>query len=80
MIFWTNNLGPAVIDTNVLRPCFPILAVGLAVIDQDRGWGLFSIVEARGWVAVPVSKEGRFFDFQSEPMRKGRNTQLSSRM
>jgi sterol desaturase/sphingolipid hydroxylase (fatty acid hydroxylase superfamily) len=39
----------------VLRLSFPILAVGLAVIAQDRGWGLFNVIEAPGWVAVLVS-------------------------
>ena len=55
VIRWTNNLGLVVIDTIVLRLSFPILAVGLAVIAQDRGWGLFNIFEAPGWVAVLVS-------------------------
>ena len=36
VIRWTNNLGLVVIDTIVLRLSFPILAVGLAVIAQDR--------------------------------------------
>jgi sterol desaturase/sphingolipid hydroxylase (fatty acid hydroxylase superfamily) len=55
VIRWTNNLGLVVIDTLVLRLSFPILAVGLAVIAQDRGWGLFNVIEAPGWVAVLVS-------------------------
>lgn len=55
VIRWTNNLGLVVIDTIVLRLSFPILAVGLAVIGQDSGWGLFNIIEAPDWVAVIVS-------------------------
>ena len=55
VIRWTNNLGLVVIDTIVLRLSFPILAVGLAVIAQDRGWGLFNVIDAPGWVAVLVS-------------------------
>jgi sterol desaturase/sphingolipid hydroxylase (fatty acid hydroxylase superfamily) len=55
VIRWTNNLGLVVIDTIVLRLSFPILAVGLAVIAQDSGWGLFNIIEAPDWVAVIVS-------------------------
>jgi sterol desaturase/sphingolipid hydroxylase (fatty acid hydroxylase superfamily) len=55
VIRWTNNLGLVVIDTIVLRLSFPILAVGLALIAQDRGWGLFNVIEAPGWVAVIVS-------------------------
>jgi sterol desaturase/sphingolipid hydroxylase (fatty acid hydroxylase superfamily) len=52
VIRWTNNLGLVIIDTIVLRLSFPILAVGLALIAQDRGWGLFNIIEAPAWVAV----------------------------
>ena len=55
VIRWTNNLGLVVIDTIVLRLSFPILAVGLAVIAQDSGWGLFNIIETPGWVAIIVS-------------------------
>lgn len=55
VIRWTNNLGLVVIDTIVLRLTFPILAVGLAVIAQDRGWGLFNIMETPVSVAVVVS-------------------------
>ena len=55
MIRWTNNLGLVVIDTIVLRLSFPILAVGLALVAQDRGWGLFNIIDLPGWVAILVS-------------------------
>ena len=55
VIRWTNNLGLVVIDTIVLRLSFPILAVGLSVTAQDRGWGLFNIIEVPGWIAILVS-------------------------
>ncbi len=55
VIRWTNNLGLVVVDTIVLRLSFPILAVGLSVIAQNRGWGLFNIIEVPGWIAVLVS-------------------------
>ena len=55
VIRWTNNLGLVVIDTIVLRLSFPILAVGLALVAQDRGWGLFNIIDLPGWVAILVS-------------------------
>jgi sterol desaturase/sphingolipid hydroxylase (fatty acid hydroxylase superfamily) len=55
VIRWTNNLGLVMIDTILLRLSFPILAVGLAVIAQERGWGLFNIIEMPRWVAVLVS-------------------------
>jgi sterol desaturase/sphingolipid hydroxylase (fatty acid hydroxylase superfamily) len=55
VIRWSNNLALVVIDTIVLRLTFPILAVGLAVMAQARGWGLFNVFDAPAWVAVIVS-------------------------
>jgi sterol desaturase/sphingolipid hydroxylase (fatty acid hydroxylase superfamily) len=55
VIRWTNNLALVVVDTIVLRLSFPILAVGLATMAEDRGWGLFNVFEVPGWVAVLVS-------------------------
>jgi sterol desaturase/sphingolipid hydroxylase (fatty acid hydroxylase superfamily) len=55
VIRWSNNLALVVIDTIVLRLTFPILAVGLAIMAQERGWGLFNIVEAPVWFAVLAS-------------------------
>lgn len=36
------NLGIAVVNTLVLRLCFPVLAVGTAVWAGEREWGLFN--------------------------------------
>ena len=55
VIRWSNNLALVVIDTIVLRLTFPILAVGLAIMAQERGWGLFNIFDAPAWVAVVAS-------------------------
>lgn len=55
VIRWTNNLGLVVIDTIVLRLSFPILAVGLAVIAKDRGWGMFNVIGGPEWGAVVTS-------------------------
>ena len=52
---WTGNLGIVVIDTLLLRLIFPLAAVGFALIAEARGWGLFNIVDAPGWLAVLVS-------------------------
>ena len=52
---WSNNLGLVVLDTLILRLTFPILAVGLAVIGAEQGWGLFNTIGAPGWVAILVS-------------------------
>ncbi|WP_171130724.1 MULTISPECIES: sterol desaturase family protein [unclassified Ruegeria] len=55
VIRWTNNLALVVLDTAILRLTFPILAVGLAAMAEDRGWGLFNNIEAPVWVAILVS-------------------------
>ena len=55
VIRWSNNLALVVIDTIVLRLTFPILAVGLAIMAQERGWGLFNFIDTPAWVAVLVS-------------------------
>jgi len=55
VIRWTNNLALVVVDTAILRLTFPILAVGLAVMAQERGWGVFNNVDVPVWVAIIVS-------------------------
>src|SRR6056297_4341623 len=55
VIRWTNNLALVVIDTAILRLSFPILAVGLAVMAEERGWGLFNTIEVPFWLVVILS-------------------------
>lgn len=54
LIRWTGNLGIVVIDTLLVRLAFPIVAVGLAIVAQERGWGLFNVIEAPAWLAFVV--------------------------
>ena len=55
VIRWTNNLALVVLDTAILRLTFPIIAVGLAVMAVDRGWGLFNNIDVPFWIAIVVS-------------------------
>ncbi len=55
LLRWSNNLGVVVIDTLLVRLTFPIVAVGLALLARERGWGLFNILDAPAWVAFVVS-------------------------
>lgn len=55
LIRWSNNLGVVVIDTLLVRLLFPIATVGLAIIAQERGWGLFNVLETPAWIALLVS-------------------------
>jgi len=55
LLRWTNNLALVVVDTVILRLSFPILALGLAMIVEERGWGVFNALEAPLWLAVLLS-------------------------
>lgn len=50
VIRWSNNLALVIIDTAILRLTFPVLAVGLAALAQERGWGLFNVLDLPLWV------------------------------
>lgn len=52
---WPNNLGIVVLNTLALRLAFPVLAVGLALTAEERGWGLFNALELPLWLAVALS-------------------------
>lgn len=55
LLRWSGNLGIVVVDTIVLRLAFPLAAVGLALIAEERGWGLLNVLEAPRWLAFVVS-------------------------
>jgi sterol desaturase/sphingolipid hydroxylase (fatty acid hydroxylase superfamily) len=52
---WTSNLGIVGIDTILVRLSFPVPAVGLAVVAEERGWGLLNSVDVPVWLTVVVS-------------------------
>jgi len=49
---WSNNFAMVVLDTLVLRLVFPGLAVGVASIATNNGWGLFPAINVSGALAV----------------------------
>ncbi len=55
LLRWTNNLGVVVIDTILVRLTFPVVAVGLALIAEERGWGLFNVFDLPGGVVFVAS-------------------------
>ncbi|MBV1867948.1 MAG: sterol desaturase family protein [Marinosulfonomonas sp.] len=55
LIRWSNNLLLVVIDSAIVRVAFPVVAVGLAAMANEHGWGLFNIVATPGWLAILVS-------------------------
>jgi len=52
---WPSNLGIVVIDTLIVRLVFPTAAVGMALLAETRGWGLFQALEAPAWLAIVAS-------------------------
>lgn len=55
LIRWSNNLGVVVVDTLLVRLTFPVVAVGLVVMAEAQGWGLFNIVDVPVWLAFVAS-------------------------
>lgn len=55
LIRWTNNFGVVVLDTVLVRLAFPIVAVGMAILAAERGWGLFNVFEIPFWLALILS-------------------------
>jgi sterol desaturase/sphingolipid hydroxylase (fatty acid hydroxylase superfamily) len=55
LLRWSNNLGVVVFDTVLVRLTFPLLAVGMAVLASERGWGLLNIFAVPGWLAFLLS-------------------------
>jgi len=52
LVRWPNNLGIVVVDTLLVRLIFPTAAVGLALVAEAQGWGLFNALAAPWWVAL----------------------------
>ncbi len=56
---WPNNIGLVALNTVALRALlyvvFPTAAVGVALVAEARGWGLFNAVGAPYWLAVALT-------------------------
>ena len=48
---WPSNLGIIALDTLLVRIVYPTTAVGLAIIAEQRGWGLLNAIAIRRWLA-----------------------------
>jgi len=49
---WPSNIGIVVLDTVLVRLVFPTTAVGLTLLAETRGWGLFRALDLPVWVNV----------------------------
>jgi sterol desaturase/sphingolipid hydroxylase (fatty acid hydroxylase superfamily) len=52
---WPSNLGVVAVNTLLVRILFPITAVGLALVAEARGFGLFNVAALPAWVGVVAS-------------------------
>lgn len=52
---WLNNLALVALNTLAVRVLFPLLPVGFAIVAQERGWGLFNVLQLPSWVVWPGS-------------------------
>ena len=52
---WFSNLGLVVVNTIAVRLAFALGAVGVALVAQERGWGLFNNVALPDWLAVVLA-------------------------
>jgi len=52
---WPSNIGVVVLDTVLVRLLFPTTAVGLALVAEAKGWGLFRALALPIWVSVPLA-------------------------
>jgi len=55
LVRWSNNLGLVVLDSLLVRFVFPVVAVGLAVIAQENGWGLLNQFSIPVWIATVLA-------------------------
>jgi sterol desaturase/sphingolipid hydroxylase (fatty acid hydroxylase superfamily) len=52
---WPSNIGVVVLDTVLVRLLFPTTAVGLALVAEAQGWGLFRALALPIWVGMPLA-------------------------
>lgn len=52
---WFGNLGIVFLNTLAVRALFPVAAVGIALLAEERGWGLLNNIEMPYWLAVVVA-------------------------
>jgi sterol desaturase/sphingolipid hydroxylase (fatty acid hydroxylase superfamily) len=49
---WPSNIGIVVLDTLLVRVLFPTAAVGVALLAEAHGWGLFHVLNSPAWLGI----------------------------
>ena len=52
---WPSNIGIVVLNALLVRLVFPTTAVGLALVEEQQGWGLVNIVSLPSWATIITS-------------------------
>ncbi len=52
---WPSNIGIILLDTVFVRLVLPVGAIGIALLAEVHGWGLFQALAAPAWVAAGAS-------------------------
>ncbi len=52
---WVNNLGLVFFNSFIVRLVFPVAAIGVAAIAQEKSWGLFNNIEISIGLAAVLS-------------------------
>jgi sterol desaturase/sphingolipid hydroxylase (fatty acid hydroxylase superfamily) len=51
---WTNNWLISALNSALLSLVFPIMAVGVAVLADEKNWGLFNVLEVPAPLSIPL--------------------------
>jgi sterol desaturase/sphingolipid hydroxylase (fatty acid hydroxylase superfamily) len=52
---WSNNLGIVFINTLLARGLFPIAAVGVAILAEEKDWGLLNVIDLPQPLAILIA-------------------------
>jgi sterol desaturase/sphingolipid hydroxylase (fatty acid hydroxylase superfamily) len=52
---WPNNVGITAFNTALVRFVFPTAAVAVALLGEERGWGLLNNVDLAPWLKVAIA-------------------------
>ncbi len=55
LIRWPNNLGITALNTAFVRIAFPTAAVALALLGEERAWGLLNNVKLPQWLEIAIA-------------------------
>lgn len=52
LLRWGSNLGIVALNTVLVRLAFPLVVVGLALLAEERGWGLLNNLDLPLWASI----------------------------